>query len=642
MSCHDVQPDERALNKPNKILLMGNPNVGKSVFFTELTGIKAISSNYSGTTVTFMKGRLTVREKEYALIDVPGTYSLTPTSEAEAVATRFVESGAEAVICVLDASNLERNLHLAMELRQYKIPTVYVLNLVDVAKRQGIVVNAKLLEKELGAPVVETVAVRRRGLDELIKRLEEVLNTTKPDCTQTSCGKCASCLYGHHKESGDIWLTSKNIVRRVSSKIMAKPSFVDRLGFNMVKPFPGLPIAVLVLGLLVGVVVFGGRVLRMPLIMLTDGLIIPFFRNLFENIFAFFTGDGGQLGYRFLYYDSGFHTRFRVLSDGYFQTFYYEAYAASTSFANVLLNVLIGEYGIFVISFQWIIALILPYVLSFYIGITFLEDSGYLPRVSVLFDNIMRKLGVQGGSLIHAFLALGCAIPAILGSRTATTQKERKMIAVIICFAIPCISQIGALAALMSEFSWWMPIAMFLFAMFLFVVVALIAGKIIKGKVDPLILEVPNLLIPNPKSYFRKLMIRMKHFLKDAELPMLAAVFIAALLAGTGVLNIIANQAQIQMVVSGWLGLPEEAVVSLILGIVRREMSVAPLLILNLTYLQAFVAGVVSLLYLPCLSVFGILAKEFRIRFAVTIFVSTVVSAILVGGLVNQIGRIFM
>ena len=642
MSCHDVQLDGRALNKPNKILLMGNPNVGKSVFFTELTGIQAVSSNYAGTTVNFMEGRLSAGKKEYALIDVPGTYSLAPTSEAEAVATRFVESGAMAVICVLDASNLERNLRLALELRQYKIPTVYVLNLMDVAKRQGITINAKILEKELSAPVVETIAVKKHGLDELKKRLEEVLAPAKTGCSQTACGSCSSCRHGWHKEPKDIWLAAKDITKRVSVKDTANPSFVDNLGYNMVKPFPGIPIAFLVLGLLVGVVVFGGRLMRMPLIMLTDNLIIPFFRNLFENIFAFFAGDGGQLSYRFLYYDSGFNTGFRVFSDGIFQTVTYDVYAAYTGFASVLLNVLIGEYGIFVISFQWIIALILPYVLSFYIGITFLEDSGYLPRVSVLFDNIMRKLGIQGGSLIHAFLALGCAIPAILGSRTATTKKERMMIAVIICFAVPCISQIGALVALMSAFSWWMPVLMFLFAMLLFVVVALIAGKMIKGKVDPLILEVPNLLIPNPKSYFRKLMIRMKHFLKDAELPMLAAVFIAALLAGTGVLGIIASQPQIQMIVSGWLGLPEEAVVSLILGIVRREMSVAPLLILNLTYLQAFVAGVVSLLYLPCLSVFGILAKEFRIRFAITIFAATVASAILVGGLINQLGRLFV
>ena len=614
----------------DKILLMGNPNVGKSIFFTQLTGIHAVSSNYTGTTVTFLEGRFSVGEKEYILVDVPGTYSLNPTSEAEAVALQFVQSGAAAIICVLDASNLERNLGLAMELTQFEIPIVYTLNMMDVAERRGLAIDVKQLEKTLGAPVVETIAVKKEGLDEVINRLEKILHACAMG-TFNGCHKCAGCP----------WAKAKEINARVSTKKTMEPGFMDKLGESMLNPMPGLPIAFLVLVLLVGVVVFGGRGFRMPLIMLTDNVIVPFFRTVFENIFAFFASEGSRLGYYFLYYDGGFHTGLRVLTDGSFRTVEVGAYATG-GFATVLLNILIGEYGIFVISFQWIIALILPYVFAFYIGITFLEDSGYLPRVSVLFDNVMRKLGVQGGSLIHVFLALGCAVPAILGSRTATTRKERLMIVVLVCFTIPCISQIGALIALMGAFSWWMTPLMVLFALFMFVTVALVAGRIVKGKVDPLILEIPNLLLPEPRAYFRKLAVRMKHFQKDAELPMMIAVVFAAVLTGTGVVGMLADSAAVQSVVSGWLGMPEEAVVALILGIVRREMSVAPLLILNLTYLQAFVAGVVSLLYLPCLSVFGIVAKEFKIRIAVTIFAGTVVTAIFIGGLVHHAVRLFM
>jgi len=636
--CHAVREDERVLKKRDKILLMGNPNVGKSVFFTELTGVNALSSNYAGTTVTFTEGRLVVAGREFTLIDVPGTYSLSPSSEAEAVATRFMESGAQALICVLDASNLERNLRLAMDFRAFNIPIVYALNMVDVAARHGISIDAKLLERELGAPVVETVAVRKQGFDELVRKLGGCLglgdgvSASPGGDTGAACEGCPSCHRNNKNGSGDTWADAKEIARRVIRKNVSKPSFIDRLGESTMRPMPGIPIAFLALALLVGVVVFGGRGLRAPLIMLTDGLIIPFFRNLFEGIFAFFVQEGGHLCYRYLYYDGGFQTGIRTVVDG--------GYGAVCGLLCLFLNVLIGEYGIFVISFQWIIALILPYVFSFYLGVSFLEDSGYLPRVSVLFDNIMRKLGVQGGSLIHVFLALGCAVPAIIGGRTATTRKERLMITTIICFAVPCISQIGALIALMSAFSWWMSPLILLFAILLFVATALIAGKVIKGKVEPLIIEIPNLLMPNPKAYFRKLMIRMKHFMVEAEIPMLAAVVIAALLAGTGVLNVIAVYAQ--PIVSDWLGMPREAVVSLILGIVRREMSVAPLLALNLTHLQAFIAGVVSLMYLPCISVFGVVAKEFKIRVAVVIFTGTVVSAIFVGGLINQIARLFV
>jgi len=496
--------------------------------------------------------------------------------------------------------------------------------MTDVAKRQGLDINVEQLQKELNAPVIQAVAVKRQGLDEIIKQLEILLK-----CNST-CNKCESCP----------WAKAKEISERVSTKSSTAPNFLDKLGDSMLKPFPGLPIAFFMMILLVGVVAFGGRGLRIPLIMLTDNIIIPFFRATFESIFAFFATETSQLSYSFLYYNDGFQSGLRLFRDGYFQTV--SGIEPIVNFSSILLNILIGEYGIFVISFQWIIALIFPYVFAFYIAITFLEDLGYLPRISVLFDNVMRKLGVQGGSLIHVFLAMGCAVPAILGSRTATTKKERLMIVTIVCFTIPCISQIGALIALMSVFSWWMTPLMVLFAVLMFATVAFVSGKILKGSVDPLIIEIPNLLIPEPRAYFRKLTIRMKHFLKDAEFPMLIAVILAAVLTGTGIIGIIANNMAVQYIVSNWLGMPEEAVVALILGIVRREMSVAPLLLLNLTYLQAFVAGVVSLLYLPCLSVFGIVAKEFNVKVAIAIFLGTIFTAIFVGGLVNQVGQLFL
>ncbi|MCL2222157.1 MAG: ferrous iron transporter B [Oscillospiraceae bacterium] len=584
---HEINPQDR-------ILLMGNPNVGKSVFFTELTGIHAISSNYVGTTVSYMHGHLPIGDKEYTLIDVPGTYSLSPSSDAEAVAVKFVGDGAKAVICVLDASNLERNLALALELRQCNIPIVYTLNLTDIAERRGIEVNHKLLEQELGAPVIPTVAVKKSGINELLDTLRDMLG----EGYEASCKKCQDCSKERSMEQKEIWETAKQISRRVCKKTMSKPGFLDKLGENMTKPFPGIFIAVLVMALLIGVVVGGGRALRalflLRLFSSDGGIVVEFFRNLFAS----FVPEG------------------------------------------VFLNILTGDFGIFVISFEWILALIFPYVLMFYIGFSFLEDSGYLPRISVLFDNIMRKLGVQGGSLIHTLMGLGCAVPAIIGSRAATTRKERIVISAAICFAIPCISQTGALLSLTAAFSWWMMPAMVLFGLFIFVVVSLISGKLVKGKVDPLIIEVPNLLMPDRKAYGRKLLIRMKHFFKDAEIPMMAAVVLAALLAETGALNVIARYAEPLM--SRWLGMPSEAVVALILGIVRREMSVAPLLALDLTTLQAFVGGIVSLLYIPCLSVFAILVKEFKLRIAAVITVSTIVIAIFVGGLVNQIAQLFI
>jgi len=364
----------------------------------------------------------------------------------------------------------------------------------------------------------------------------------------------------------------------------------------MLKPWPGIPIALLVIILSIGVIVGFGKVLQDGILLpLVDGIIVPFFRKLFSL----------------------------VIPEG------------------VLLNVLIGEYGIFVIGFEWIITLILPYVFLFYVVFSFLEDSGILPRLSVLFDNIMRKFGVQGGSMITILMGYGCAVPAIIGSRTATTKKERLIIASVICFAVPCISQTGALISLFANFSPLLLVLMFLLSFAVMMTVSGILGRVLKGKVDPLVIEIPNLLMPNAKAYGKKLMLRMKNFLVDAEVPMLFSILVAALLKETGLLNYIA--VYLEPIVSGWLGLPKEAVIALILGIIRREMAVAPLLeIEGLTALQAFVGGTVALLYLPCLSVFGILTKEFNSKVALAIACSTVINALLVAGLINQIAHMII
>jgi ferrous iron transport protein B len=590
---HEIKDDTQVLNKPDKILLMGNPNVGKSIFFSELTGVKAISSNYAGTTVSFMEGQVALGEKKYTLIDVPGTYSLTPSTEAEAVATRFVESGALAIICVFDASNLERNLCLALQLKKYNIPVVYALNLIDVAARQGIIVNDKLLAQELGATVIPTVAVKREGVESLKAELQFLLEK-KSIKKDKPCNNCSSCP-SSNRCNQTTWNTAKEIARRVIKREKIAPGFADKLGDNMMKPWPGIPLAFLAIAVLIAFVAGGGELLReFVLLPLVEHAIVPFFTWVFSS----FIPEG------------------------------------------VFLNILVGEYGIFVISFEWILALILPYVFLFYVAFSFLEDSGYLPRLSILFDNIMRKIGVQGGSLLHVMMGFGCAVPAIIGTRNATSKKERLIIAAAICFAIPCISQTAALVSLFSSSAWWLLPAIIGFWILLFVGVVFISSKIIKGKVDPLLIEVPNLLLPSPRPYFRKLAIRMKHFLKDAEVPLLIAIVIVAIVTETGLLNWIAGFAEPFM--SGWLGLPPEAALALILGVIRREMAVVPLLVLGLNPLQVFVAGVVALMYLPCISVFGILVKEFKLKTALILTLSTIALALLAGGLINQVGQLFI
>lgn len=589
-SCHEVVEDKKLYQKSNKVLLMGNPNVGKSVIFSQLTGIHVVSSNYAGTTVSYTEGTLKLGNETYTLIDVPGTYSLESTSEAEEVAIRFLNSKPVAIICVLDATNLERNIKLGLDIQKYNIPVVYALNLVDVAKRRGFEINIGLLAKELGAPVNPTIAVKNEGINELKQVLQKVIGSS-----QKGCANCAACP-GCYSKNMNTWDRAREITARVRKKVNGKLSFLDRLGNSMLKPWPGVPIAIIVLLASMGVIVGVGKLLQeLVLGPLVSDVLVPFFRKLISYI----------------------------VPEG------------------IWYNVLVGEYGIFAIGFEWIIETILPYVFLFYVVFSFLEDSGILPRLSVLFDSVMRKIGIQGGSMISIMLGYGCAVPAIIGSRAATTKKERLIISSVVCFAVPCISQSGALISLFAGFSPVLLLLMFLLSFAVMITVSSVLSRIIKGNVDPLIIEIPNLLMPNGKAYLKKLMLRMKNFLLDAEIPMLLSIVFAALLKETGLLERIA--VYLEPLVSGWLGLPRDAVVALILGIIRREMAVAPLLAIEgLTSLQAFVGGTVALLYLPCLSVFGILTKEFNTKTAVTIALSTTVNALLVGGLINQLAHLLM
>ena len=306
----------------------------------------------------------------------------------------------------------------------------------------------------------------------------------------------------------------------------------------------------------------------------------------------------------------------------------------------IFRNLLVGEFGIFTIGIEWPFALILPYVTLFYVVFSFLEDSGYLPRIGVLADGLLRKVGIQGGNIIPIMLGYGCAVPAILGSRAATTYKERLMVASIVSFAIPCASQTGAFIGLLGDRS--IGALLFVYALSLLAIIAVgaVMNKLIEGETQPMLLEVPNLLLPDKVSMGKKLQIRMKHFLLDAKGPMFLGIAIAAVIAETGVLDEFSKI--LAPLVEGWLGLPKEASLSLLLGIIRRELAVLPLLELNLTTLQLVVGSVVALFYLPCLSVFGVLAKEFSLKIATIIGVLSIVMAFFFAGVINHLGLFVM
>lgn len=569
---------------------MGNPNVGKSVIFSKLTGVEVESANYTGTTVSFTKGDWQFRGKQGDLIDVPGTYSLDASSEAEKVAIDMVkQEAADAIIVVLDATNLERNLffasqiqHLSTEMLKKPIPVIFALNMIDVAKRQGITINVDSLQKYLDAPVIPTVAVRNIGLSELmeatIQSIEEKRSFQKKEWA---------------KSEDDRWIWVGKVIREVQLVEHRHPTWLEKLGDATMRPFPGIPIAFLVMSIALGIVVGGGKGLRGAILLpLVHQVIVPFL----DRIVQLFVTEG------------------------------------------ILYNVLMGEYGMLVKGIEWPFALILPYVLLFYVVLSFMEDSGYLPRLGVLVDGVFRKLGIQGGNIVPMIMGYGCAIPAILGTRAATTQKERLMVASMVAFAVPCAAQTGAFIALLGDHSVFLLIAVYLVSFAAIFASGMMLNRFIPGKSDPMLLEIPNLLLPDRQTLVKKIKLRVKHFIVEAEVPMVLGVGFAALLAETGAL--VQVGVVLSPLVEGWLGLPPEATLGLILGIVRRELAVLPLLELGLSSVQLFTGAVVALFYMPCLAVLGVLVKEFGAKIGLLVAVGTTISAFILGGLFFQVANI--
>ena len=577
MECHQNHRFKHNTEGIKKVLLMGNPNVGKSVIFNRLTGLDVVTANYTGTTVTYHEGLIRHQGSQALLIDVPGIYGLNVNSKAEDVAVSMLNEGADLIICVLDATHLERNLTLAFDLQDYDIPIIYALNLSDVAKRKGLDIDVQLLSQYLQAPVFETVAVKNLG----VGALKHMVFQTPPEHRKL------------HVE--DPLEKSREIAENVTSEHDIDLSFLERFSEWCIKPKTGLPIMFIVLSLALGIIVGGGKVIR-------SLFLLPFVENIYTPLI----------------------TRLVEL----FVT------------EGLIYRLLVGDFGVLIKVIEWPFALILPYVFLFYVVFSFLEDSGYLPRLGVLMDGIFRKMGLPGSNIIPFILGYGCAVPAILGTRASGSKKERIIVVTLISIAVPCTAQTGAFITLLGDRSIFALIFVYLLSFMTIFLTGLGLNRLLKGKSRPLILEIPNLLLPDGKTLIKKIWIKLKHFVREAQVPMFFGILLAALIVETGAIIWIGTA--LEPLVVGWLNLPQEASLSLLLGVIRRELAVMPLLEMDLTTVQLITGSVVALFYLPCISVFVILVKEFKAKIAILITLATFFMAFFIGGLVQNLLNLVM
>ncbi len=592
MSCH-VAADRAAAApailrlraRPRRLVLVGNPNVGKSVIFGRLTGHYATVSNYPGTTVGLTQGRALVGSEVCDITDSPGVNALEGVlSEDEHVTRRLLANGeADLVVQVADARNLRRALMLTAQVASFGLPTILVLNMVDEARRRGVEVDARRLSAELGIPVIETVATEGRGLDDLKESLPLAAIPRIPFDASRDHASWA------HEASERL--------RRL------RPASIGRLqeyiGRAVREPATGLPILALVLYvvyLFVGV--FGAQVLV----------------NFIEH--------------------------------GVFRQYVNPAAVSLVSrfvpFA-VLRGFLVGPYGLITMGLTYSIAIVLPVVTTFFLIFGWLEDSGYIPRLAIFSDRIFRAMGLNGKAVLPMVLGLGCDTMATMTTRILGSPKERLIAVLLLALGIPCSAQLATIMGILGGISFLALLTLFGVVVAQMFLVGFLAARVLPGDRSDFILELPPIRLPSMRNLLTKTLLRVRWYLWEAVPLFLIGTALLFVLDRTGGLKVLVAAGR--PVVTGLLGLPQETAPVFVMGFLRRDYGAAGLFQLfhagRLTGAQSVVALTVMTLFVPCVANFLMIIREQGTKAAVAILAFVTVVAVSTGGALNYVFRVF-
>ncbi len=630
-------------------LLVGHPNVGKSVLFHRLTGTYVNVSNYPGTTVEV--ARASPRFDNAALLlDTPGVLALPSRSDDERATMRaLLEERAHCLLQVGDAKNLRRTLTLTALLAELGVPMVLALNMHDEAAARGVTIDRTALAAELGIPVLATVATSGEGVDALpnlmqkagkpqpllrydeetevaLARLAATITEVAPHPVLAARGLALLFLGGDQEV--ERWLRDKAGTRHAALEaqrsqawqsqpgklpgrlarertaaaealsasvlqraIGSSPLLAQQIGQAVVHPVWGLPI---LLGVLYALYQFVGIFGAGTLVGLLE-------EDLFEGILnpAFTTLVGSAFG------------------EGW------------------LADLLVGDYGLWTMGMTYALALILPIVTTFFLAFGVLEDSGYLPRLSVIANRAFALIGLNGRAVLPMVLGLGCVTMATLTTRILHSPRERLITTFLLALAIPCSAQLGVVLGMLGAFSfaavltWSLAIAgVLMFSGFL-------AAKLIRGRRIPLVTELPPMRLPIFGNVLKKTTGRLRWYLVEVIPVFLLGTCVMFLLDRFGILPAIVSAGE--PLVSGWLGLPPEASAAFVMGFLRRDFGATGLFVMaeSLSAVQAVVGMVTLTLFIPCFASLLMIVKEQGIKIAVAMVALIVPFAFLVGGLLN-------
>jgi ferrous iron transport protein B len=577
-----------AAGSVRRVVLVGNPNVGKSALFGALTGLRTTVSNYPGTTVEVTRGAL---PGGACVLDSPGLNSLVPSSEDERVAAALVhearEDAGSVVLQVADAKNLRRALILTAQLGQLGVPTVLALNMADEAEARGIHVDVAQLSAILGIPVAATVATRGRGVGALARLLSEARvprnhlalpEDVAPHVTAWLAGSAGTApppLVARYHEA--LLGCADTVLQRVATRGRGDDApWSRRLGRAAVHPVWGWPVLAAVLASLYWAVgVFGaGTLVDLFEDRLFGGLIAPWAKA-----------------------------------------------AASHLPWGFLRDLLVGPYGLVTMGLAYGLAIVLPIVATFFTAFALLEDSGYLPRLAVMADRAFRLLGLNGKAVLPMVLGLGCDTMATLTTRILPTRKERILATLLLALGIPCSAQLGvilamfAVAPLPAGLVWAGVVAGVMVA------VGLLAARLLPGERGDFVVELPPMRLPALDNVLAKTAARVEWYLAEALPLFLAGTLTLFVLDRAGLLERVARAGE--PLVTGLLGLPAEASAAFLVGFLRRDFAATRLFDMTrgglLSVTQTVVAMVTITLFIPCVANVFVIARERGARMAAAI-----------------------
>lgn len=657
--CNGCPPRKQERSPKNvdyTIALAGNANVGKSVTFNQLTGVDQIIGNWPGKTVERAEGILQYKGKRIRVIDLPGIYSFSTYSMEELVSREYIAlEHPDAVVNVIDASALERNLFFTIQLMELAPPLMVAVNQIDLAGKKGISIDTEKLSLLLGVPVIPTVAIRGKGIPNLTEAILGLVRD-RPVPPTLSYGKEVEerigrimGMMGAVKTAYPVrWIAIKLLERdpEITRIIGEQAPDVVRVAENLATEIETLH------GEAVCVVMSAERyqiadriaaeviTIRTPadgsvkksLTDTIDSLALhPFFGYLMVIAVI-----GGLLVWTFL-----IGAQISNYLTGFFSQFGQYEPVINGSLYSVLSN---GAYTGFVAG----LTLIIPYVLPFYLILAIIEDSGYLTRISVMLDRGMHKLGLHGKAIIPIILGYGCNVPACYACRIMESPKQ-KLLSAFLVTLVPCTARTVVILGLVAMFVnvWW-ALALYAFDILLIIIAGRLAFRVMPGESVGLIMEMPDYHVPSLSVVLKQTWARTKS---------LVWIVFPAYIIGSALIQafywagwLTPVNAALAPITTLWLGLPAIVGIALIFGIVRKEMTILTLAVLLgttnfasvLTPVQLIVIALVTMIYIPCISVILALASEFGWKKSLAITLVEVVAATVIGGIAFRVLSLFM